>query len=487
MTVQRAVKAGAWSAIDVVLRQLLSFAITVALARLLLPEEFGIFAIMALFTSLSTVFLHGGLTAALIQRQDTSREQESTVFWLNLAASIAFALLLLAIGPFVARFFGHAVLQPLLALAGAQIVLSALGAVQAALLTRELKFGALTKAGVASTFGSGALAVWAAVEGAGVWALAFQVTAMAGISSGALWMLSGWRPLLKVNLREVSHLVGFGGPLILSSTIEVIFAQSFTVVIGKIFGVRDLGFFTRASGTQALPSGILMNIISRVALPLFAGRKDEPEALQRGLRLSQSWATLANLPMMVGLAILSDLVLLCLFGAKWVPAAPFLTILAVGGILIPLHTLNIQLLLGLGRSKTFLKLGLQKVALGFVALGIGAAWGLVGVCWALVINSVLGLVINTAPIRKEIGYGFWQQLRDLKGIAFAGVVMGAAVWLAKPHLHFSPWINLALLSAFGALVYVATGLLSRSTSFREALDTLSTVVRERIGTKTKLV
>jgi O-antigen/teichoic acid export membrane protein len=481
MTVARAITAGAWSALDVAMRQGVQFAVSIVLARLLAPEQFGLFAIVIMFTTVSVVFLQGGLTYSLIQRNDTTPVQESTIFWINLIASGVFAAALWLGGGVIGRFFGEPALQPLLLAAGVSIILTAFGAVHSAMLTRSLDFRAHAKVGALSTLSSGALSVWAALAGFGVWALLIQVVSMAAVSSVAMWVLSSWRPQWRLDLRSVRDLVGFGGPLMISSTLEVVFAQSFTFVIGKMFGVRDLGFFTRASGTQALPSGILMSTMSRVALALFSERKNEPEALRRGLRLAQSWATLVNLPMMVGLAILSDLVMICLFGEKWVGAAPLLSILAIGGILTPLHSMNIQVLLGLGKAKTYLTLGLQKMALGLVCLLIGAYWGLTGVAWALVINSALCLVLNTRPVCQAIGYGFWRQLWDLRDVALVTIVMGFTVVLAKSQLELSPWINLILLSLLGALVYVAVGLISGAPSFTDALAAARETVQRKLA------
>ncbi|HEX8412646.1 MAG TPA: oligosaccharide flippase family protein, partial [Sphingomicrobium sp.] len=157
MSVERATRAGAWSALDIVLRQGVQFVVSIILARLLSPADFGLMALLTFFTSLSITFVQGGLSMALVQRQDTTREEESAVFWINLAASTVFGVLLVLIAPFLAKFYGEPMLRPLLFVAAAQVVLSALGAVQTALLTRTLRFDQLTKTGIVSSLVSGGL------------------------------------------------------------------------------------------------------------------------------------------------------------------------------------------------------------------------------------------------------------------------------------------------------------------------------------------
>jgi O-antigen/teichoic acid export membrane protein len=470
MTVARAASAGAWSAIEMVARQGIGFVVSIILARLLAPEHFGLIALLTLFSGLATVLVQGGLTLALVQRQDTSHAEESAVFWCNLAAGVVFAGLIILIAPVVANFYGYPTLRLLMPVAAAQVVLGSLGAVQTALLTKQLQFDKLTKTGVVAAILSGVAGIGAALLGWGVWALAVQMLVQAFISSVLLWIVSDWRPSLRFRWRDLAPLYRFGLGISASSALEVLYSQGFALLIGKLHGAHDLGLFNRALATQALPGTILSSIVSRVALPLFSARLDDPPALKRGLRLSLGISMLISTPMVAGLAVLSDLIIVCLFGEKWSPAAPILTILAVAGSLLPYHVLNLQLLLAHGKSDEFLRIEVQKKIIGIGLAALGSIFGIVGLAWALVVGAFVSLLLNSAPAKRLIDYGIVEQIWDNRGIIGATLAMAGLVLWLKEQLDLEPWPELLVLSAAGFVTYCAISLVFRLQSFREAVD-----------------
>lgn len=472
MTKQKAAAAGLWSALDIVLRQGVQFLVTIVLARLLAPEDFGIIALLGFFTALSIAFAQSGLTAGLVQKQDTSRDEESAVFWWNLGIAILFSVALVAAGPALAAFYGHPILAPLMWIASAQIVLSALGAVQSALLTRNLRFDQLTKIGMASSVLSGAAGIAVAVAGGGIWALAAQMAAAAAINSAGVWIVSPWRPTLHRRFQSIRSLFGFGTWVSLGMLLEVVYTQGSSLLIGKLYGVRDLGFYNRAMSTQLLPSSILAQIVGRIALPLFAARATERDALQRGLKMAIGLAMMINLPAMVGLAILAPEVVVVLFGAKWLPAAPILSILAVSGILFPLHAINLQMVLAQGQTRVFVRNEIAKKTIGVTCMLVGSLFGIVGLAWGQVAYSLLAAIVNTRPTHVSLGYGLARQMRDLTGIFLATLAMAAGILLLKTGLDLDPLAALVACTAAGSVLYLLTGFLLRSSSFIDALSLL---------------
>lgn len=479
MSREKAARAGAWSALDIVLRQGVQFVVSIILARLLAPAAFGLIALLAFFTSLSITFVQGGLTQALVRHQDSTHEEESAVFWCNFAAALAFTAILVLLAPWLARFYEEPLLAPLILVAAAQIVLSSLGAVQTALLTRTLRFDQLTKTGIISSLLSGGAGVAAAVYGLGVWALAIQLLVMAGVSTLTLWWVSDWRPALRFRLSSISHLFRFGWYLSLSSVLEVVYSNGFALIIGKFYGVRDLGLLSRAHGIQILPTGIISTVISRTTLPLFAARIGDPEALRRALRASLRLAMFLSMPMLAGLSALSDLVVMTLFGPKWMDAAPLLRVLAVGGILLPLHVLNLQVLLAQGNSKLFLKLEIQKKLIGIACLTLGSVFGIIGFVYASVVFSGIAFALNARPTAASLAYGPLKQLWDLRGVSAATVFMIVVVLLLKPLMALPPAASLAVLVFAGASAYAAFGFVFRLEAFQEAVATTKLFVPKR--------
>ncbi|MDT9598893.1 lipopolysaccharide biosynthesis protein [Sphingosinicella rhizophila] len=474
MSVEKGVAAGKWSAADISIRLVLNFAVSVILARILAPADFGIVAIVTFFTSLSAVFIEGGMTAAVVQRQDTSREEESAVFWWNLFASILLAAALVALGPAIAVFYGHPVIGPLMYVAGAQLVFSALGAVPSALLTRELKFDRLTKVGITSSLCGGAVGLAAAFSGAGIWALALQTAAAALVNSAMLWMMSDWRPALHVRFRHMKRLVGFGSWVGFASLLEVSYTQGYALLIGKLHGVVDLGYYNRAHGTQLVPSALVGRLINRVAFPLFAQKAEDPAAFRRGARLAIQFVMLLNVPAMTGIALLSDLVILVLFGEKWLAAAPILTILAFAGMLLPMQGVNVQMSLARGDTSSYIRNELWKKAIGIAAIVAGSFFGIIGLAWSQLVYSILALVVNARPAGRNMNYGVLHQLADIRGVAFAAIFMAIIVLGLRQLLTLSPVLLLGTCAIAGAATYVAAGFAIRSAVFLKAWELFGT-------------
>jgi O-antigen/teichoic acid export membrane protein len=331
-----------------------------------------------------------------------------------------------------------------------------------------LKFRTLALVGLVSNAISGAAAIVAALNGAGVWALAINILLSTAVSSALLWVVHDWRPRLVFSPRSIAHYLSFGGLVSIANILQVIYSGGFSLLIGKFHGLRDVGLYNRASNTQGLPSGIISALIGRVALPLFAARQGDPEAHKRGLRSANEFTMLLNLPAMAGLALLSDLVIEVLFGSQWSEAAPILSILAVGGILLPLHSNNVFALLGRGRSKLFIRNELLKTSFGAVAVISATPFGITAVAYAQVIYSVVALAINTAPSRRELAYGAWSQLRDLRGLLLTTLAMSLAVAAVKLMMGGPTLLVLAICVIAGAVSYVAVGFLFGVAAFRNA-------------------
>lgn len=457
----------------------MQFVVAVVLARLLAPADFGLIALLTFFTALAMVFLQGGFTTALVQRADTTIEEQSAVFWFNLIASVIFGAVLLIAAGALAGFYGQPLMRPLMGVAVAQIILSALGAVHAALLARDLQFLQLAKAGVISSSLSGVAGVWAAMSGWGIWALAVQMVVAATSSTAALWWASSWRPIAHFRVTTLRRLFGFGAWLGVSSLLEVFYTQGFALLLGKLYGLRELGLYNRAASTQQLPANILAVLIARVALPLFATKVGDTAAVRRGMRLAVVIAMLGNVPAMLGLAILSDRVLLVLFGAQWVGAAPVLTILSLAGLLLPLHVINLQVLLAHGGSARFFQIEVAKKLVGVSCVVVGSFYGVLGLAWSQLAASIIAFGLNAAPNDRLLGYGALRQLRDIAGLALPTSAMIAVVMAIEVAVDLSAITMLAVQVGVGGAVYLTVGMLFRIRAFRDGWEIISDLLGAR--------
>jgi O-antigen/teichoic acid export membrane protein len=476
---EKAAAAGLWSGADILLRQGVQFVVALTLTRLLSPSDFGVMALLTLFSSLSMAFVDSGMSVALIRQQTSTRGEETSVFWFNLAVGLLCAGGLSLAAPYVARFYRQPVLRPLMAVAAAQVVIGSLGAVQSALLTRGLRFRQLLIVGALATSVSGALGVGLALAGFGVWSLAWQILAMSATTTSCLWFVGGWRPSLSFEFAHVRALFRFSGSLLVSSLLDLSYNQGFSAIVGKLYGVGDLGFYNRGSSVQGVASGMLSTLVGRVTLPLFSARADDPAALRRGVSLALRTAMAINVPAMIGLAVLADLVVVALFGERWRPSGPILSVLALSGLLWPVHVINLQAVLARGDSPSFLRLTIAKQSTGLVTTVVGSFFGIMGLAWSQVVYGVIAALINAAPSRRFFDYGIGAQLAELSGLFAIGALMGATLLLARSVVALSPPVELATLIALGALVYIGAGLALRVAIFTELKEMLCNIAFAR--------
>lgn len=468
MTREAAGIAAIWSAIDLIGRQGVTMIVSILLARILTPADFGAVAIAAFFATFVIVVVQQGLSTSIIQRHDSADVEVSSIFWWNVILSGALAGAVVALGQPAALYFRIPVLAPLMLAAAAQIVLTSFGAVHVSILAREMRFAALARAGVPATIVSGVVGVALALNGAGVWSLAAQLVSAAGLNSAALWLVCGWRPSATLRGQGMAEAARFARWVSLSGALEVLYSQGFALLAGKLYGPRDLGLYSRAASTQQWPNNVITGIILRVAMPLLAARRDDPDTLRHALLSANRMAMVISMPLLVGLALTADLVIPILFGPQWVKAAPVLTILALAGVLTPLHSNNLQVLLASGRSNVFFRVEVTKKLVGIVAVICGSYFGIIGLAWGQAAFAVLAWGINSWPSYAYFRCGLLRQLEELSGIIACTVLMATTVGLVRFASPNDAWLQILLSVISGGTVYLLGGLVLKVSAFDEA-------------------
>jgi teichuronic acid exporter len=460
-------RATMWSALDVVIRQLTQFALAVVLARLLTPADFGAVAVLLVFSSVAQAFIMTGLTTPLVQ-QETSLDQQSTIFWCALGLGILFYVAMAALGPVFARFYGIAELRWLILSTAGIVVLLGFSGVPVALLTRAFRFRDIAFASIAGSLVSGLVGVALGFAGAGPWALAGSLLTFYVVSTIIVWRVSDWRPARVFRLKAVAPMLRFGSWLSLSGVLDVLYSQGFALVLGKFYGLRDLGLYTRANNLQTIPGTTINAIVGRVTLPFFSARGTDHDGLVRALLRTNRLTMLINLPIAVGLIVTANLTILVLFGPQWVEAAPVLTVLAAAGALLPLQVTNQQMLLARGKSGLYFRVEVAKKLIGIPLLIAGSFFGLMGLAWAQLLATTIGVSINLWPNGRDLGCGIGRQLADLASLIAASAVMGAVVLWLRSVTDLPPAPELLLLVSAGAATYLAAGMALRSEAMVDA-------------------
>lgn len=462
-------QAAAWSGLDTLVRQGFGFLITVILARLLTPDDFGTVALLAIFIGIAGVFVNVGLGQALIQRQDVTHIDESSVFWFNLAAAFAVMLVLIMGSPIIADFFKLPVLVPITVALAVNVVIGALGSVQATLMSKRLDFKTQMKIGAISTLVSGGVAIYLAWVGFGLWTLVVQVLVGSFLSTSLLWVLSPWRPLQQFSKESFAKLFGFGGWLFASALLDTIFQRGYTLLIGKYYTPYDLGIFNRADSTQQLTVSVVSGVLERVSFPILSAVKHDRALLQRGVCIAIRSMMLITTPVMLGLLAVAEPFVLGVFGEQWRPAVSILQVLCLAGVLWPVHIVNLSALQAQGHSKLFFRLEIIKKSIGIGLLIAGSYFGLIGIAWSRVLQSAIAMLINSYYTKKFLDYGILAQLKDIFPILLMSAVMAIVVAILPYWFWFGDMLLLVVSIVIGMVLYVLMNISLDGEAFRESV------------------
>ncbi len=474
---QRARWAIVWSGLDIFFRNGASFAVSVALARLVSPSEFGYAALVGLMTNLAMLLSDFGFSSALIQRQNADDLDASSVFWLALfsASAVSFAVIL-ASSP-IGQFLAAPIFDEVVYVVAATVMVSAAGSTHLALLAKRLSFKRLALIGTVATLVGGGVGVWLALRGFGVWALCFQTLAGAVVATLAGWCLCDFRPKATLSRSRLLTLFQFGRNLFYAGALDILYGRLHVLLIGRLYGAAALGIYVRADSVRQLPTTLFTGVVARVALPIFSAAADDPARVKRGLKQALRGSILLNTPSMLGLAVVAPLVVEVLFGPQWLEVVPVLQILCIAGLLWPLHLLNLTALSATGLSRLVLRVELIKKALGLTILVASLPFGLLGIAWGQVVFGVLALFVNLHYVSRRLDYGVVEQMQDCAGAVCAATLMGLGVFIVSKWLTLAPLPALGLLVLAGIVLFVLFCMVLRVAAFREAMVVLNSLVR----------
>jgi O-antigen/teichoic acid export membrane protein len=409
------------------------------------------------------MLVEGGLGSALVQKQSTSANDETSVFLVNLGMGCLLAALLWVAAPAIAGFYAQPVLVPLLQLLVWMLPLGALAAVPNALLSKRLDFRKRAAAELVASSG------WLAWRGHGVWSLAWQAVAGAALRAVMLWLLSGWRPRGRFDPEAFSRLLRFGGYLLLANALNLVSMRLQSLLIGRLFDARALGFYVMAQDTQQAPAQFISSLLNRVGLPMFSAVAEQPEKLAGSLRLSLRLSMFVFVPAMIGIAVVAKPLILVLYGPAWAPSAPLVAVLALAAGIWPLHVLNLAALGARGRPDLVFKLEIAKALTSIPLILAASTLGVMAIAWAVLVSGLVSVGINTWYSTALLGYGLRAQLRDLLPIFLLAFFSAGCAWLASGFLT-SPESKLVLAVATAAATYVACAALFRLQAWRDLLD-----------------
>jgi O-antigen/teichoic acid export membrane protein len=461
----KAVNAVVWSAADQFSGQAMRFVIGIVLARLLLPAEFGLLGMLAVFLGVAQVFLNCGLGETLIQKQDATHLDESSVFYVNVLLGLVAAIGLFAAAPWIALFYHQPQLTVLSRIMAVDVLINSFGVVQTMLLTKKMDFKTQLKLGLVSTIVSGIIAIIMAVRGMGVMSLAAQVLIGDTLRTVLLWSVHVWRPSVEFSLSALRRLFSFGSRLFASGMLNAVFQNLYPLIIGKFFAAASLGFYTRASQMQQMPASNLSNVVGRVSFPLFSALQYDVAGLKRAVRKALVSVAFLGFPVMMGLGCVAVPLIRVLITDKWLPSAELIQILCVAGALYPLHVIHLSALMGLGRSDIFFRLEIIKKCLVVLGIVLTYRYGIKAMVAGEAVASIVCYYINALYTVRLISYSWREQLQDLLPYLTISIAMGLVVMGMDLLAIRSPAVLLLLQITVAVITYAAACRLLRLSAF----------------------
>jgi O-antigen/teichoic acid export membrane protein len=452
-----------WAFIQQFSVQLISFGITIGLARILMPAEFGMIAMLTILVGVGNTLLDSGLASSLIRSTDLTQRDFSTVFFFNLAGSIVIYGITYVLAPMISRLYHQPLLVLIIRVYTLDFIINAFFSVQNARLIKDMNFKAQMMIQIPAVLLGGLLGIYLAITGHGVWSLVWLGLAQSFLSTVMHWLYSGWLPSLVFDKQCFRRHFGFGYKMTLTGLLDIVYRNIYVVIIGSYYSITQLGFYNRAESFSQLPVNNISMVIHKVTYPMFTEIGDDDKKLKRVYRQIMQQVIFWVAPILIIMIILAEPLFTFLLTDKWLPAVPFFQILCLAGIMYPLNAYNLNILKVKGRSDLILKLETIKKAICLIGIFCATYFGIYGLLYFQLIFSVLAYYINSAYSSTLIGYPVKEQFQDLWPIFAAAMISGLITYLID-ELIVRPLMmaNLARILTSGftfCIIYLSTGLL----------------------------
>lgn len=441
-----------WQLSQKVLCQVVSFGISVVLARLLLPSDYGVIAICSMFLVLTGIFIGGGLGTALVQKKNADDIDFCTVFYSGLVLSIVVYLAVFFAAPYIAIFFKNEQITAVIRVLALAMPIGTLSGVQNAFVSKQMIFKKFFYSSLIGTIASGAVGLGMALTGFGVWALVGQNLVSTITNTLVLFCIIDWHPKLIFSYERFKQLFSFGWKMAVVNILTTFFYQLKGYVIGYKYSAAQLAYYNRGEGLPGILYNNINGTISDVLFPALSQLQDDKEALKRALSRAMRISSFFLIPALFGLAAISDKLVIIIFSEKWAPSIPFMQVICMISCSDILGMANYQAIKAVGRADTLLKMEFLKRPAMFAVLIVTMFISPLAIAVGQLVYSILAFVVNAYPNRKYIGYPIWQQMKDVGKNFLISLVMAIVVYLLGT-LGLNMYVSVVLQVVTGALLY----------------------------------
>ena len=454
-----------WNIIGKLSTQIVTFIVSIFLARLLSRSDFGLVAMAMVFISISQAFMDFGLTTALIQKKNPTVVQINTTFYINLILAVVLTVFMISFSGFIGRFYQNDEVGEIIRIISLLFIVYAATGVQRAMLTKQLKIKTLTISNLVGAFVQGVLGVWLAFNNYGAWSLVYSNIAGSLVTCMMLWLQSSWRPKLVFQLSEIKELFNFGYKLFFSRLLDSIYVKLDELVIGRLFNSDTLGAYSRSKSFNHMIVSYTSDSLGNVFFPVISHIQDNVEQIKRVVVKSLEIISFLVFLLIALLYLDAESLIVILFGEKWLMSVDYFKILAFMAYGFPVSAILVNILLGMGHSGKFLKLELWKKTIGLSGMFIGFMWGIYGYLWASVVTTIIGVTFNMFFVSKVIPLKVLEQWKILVKYALIAVIAFVPVWSLNQLLPHNLWLILIVNTFAFTLLYIGFNVILKTKGF----------------------
>jgi teichuronic acid exporter len=475
---QTAAKGSGWSAVERLSSQGTQFLFGIILTRILLPADYGMIGLVLIFIAVGQTLVDAGFSSALIWKKNTTQIDYSSVYYFNIGISLIIYIFFFFLAPLIARFYNKLDLILLIRVICLNFIILSFGVIQQTILNKSFDIKTLAKVNFIGSLFGGIISVILALKGFGVWAIVVQILSKSLISTVLLWIFNSWRPLWVLSMKSIKSLFTYGSNIMIAGLIYSTFQNLYYVIIGKIFPIVTLGYYTRAVQLSEFPVTTVSSIFQRITFPVFSILQDETERLKNAVRKSLKIIVFILYPILFGLIATSDIFIELIFSPKWLPASIFFKLLCVLGLFYPFLVINDEVLKAKGRSGMLLKLQIISKIIIVINFVIAYRWGISAIIIGQIVSVFITFSINSYVTGRLIQYPQWQQLKDIFPYLLISLVMGILISFI-PVLISNKIVALSLMILSGIFVYFTISYVAKITELREIFDLAKQMVKRK--------
>ena len=442
-----------WSLLERYSSQGVAFLITLIMARLLTPGEYGLVGMLTIFMSLAQVFIDGGFANALIQKNTRTELDFSTVFWINLGIGLISYTLLFVSAHAIASLYHQEILVPIIRIYALNLIFSSLAAVNKVKLTIDLNFKTQLKISLIAAITSGVTGIICALNNCGVWAIVAQSNVSAVMTAILSFMMVKWRPLFAFSKESFRSLFSYGSKLLVAQTISTIYVNLYNLVIGLKYTKEELGLYTRAAQFGQIISTNLTSAMTRVSFPVLSRVQNDDKQLMGAYTKFIGMVAFIVFPLALGLCGIAKPMIGAILTDKWLGCVPLLQILTFAYLCDGITIVNLNLLYVKGKSNIVLRLEIIKKTIAVTLLLIAIRFGVTAICYSQLLYAFIALILNTSNTKKLLNYGFLNQIRDLLPYFLCSLTISGLA-LGIDNLMNNDWLVLAICLIVCPIVYI---------------------------------